>query len=72
MYVNGKLEASDTVNVSGVPDSGIVKVGGNHAFGGNNGGYAEGKTPIARMYNKALTASEVKQNFNATRSIYGV
>lgn len=72
LYVNGKLEASDTVNVSGVPDSGIVKVGGNHAFGGNNGGYAEGKTPIARMYNKALTASEVKQNFNATRSIYGV
>lgn len=72
LYVNGKLEASDTVVVSGVPDAGIVKVGGNHAFGGNNGGYGEGKTPIARMYSKALTAGEVRMNFLAYRKRFGI
>jgi hypothetical protein len=34
-----------------------------------NGG---GKIPIARVYNKTLTASEVQQNFNAQRSLFGI
>ena len=72
LYINGVLEDSDTVVVSGTPDSGILKVGGNHAFGGNNGGYAQGKTPIARMYSKKLEINEIKRNFNAQRSRFGV
>lgn len=72
LYVNGKLEATTAVTITGVPDTGGVRIGGNFAFGGNNGGYAQGKTPVARMYNKALSAFEVNQNFNAQRGRFGI
>jgi len=72
LYVNGELKSTAAVTISGVPDTGNVRIGGNLAFGGFNGGYAEGKTPIARMYSKALTAAEVKQNFNASRTRFGI
>lgn len=72
LYVNGVLEGTGTPTVTGVPDSGNIHLGGNIAFGGNNGGYAEGEIPIARMYNKALTASEVKRNFDATKARFGL
>ena len=32
--------------------------------------YFDGKVSIARIYNRALTASEIQQNFNATKSRY--
>ena len=35
--------------------------------------YFNGRIPIARVYNgKGLTASEIQQNFNATRGRYGI
>ena len=34
--------------------------------------YFNGSVPLARAYNKALTAEEVSQNFNAQRSRFGV
>ena len=72
IYLNGVLQSNNTVTKSGVPDSGGLKIGGNHAFGGNNGGYAEGYIPIFRQYTKALTADEVLQNFEAERGRFGV
>jgi hypothetical protein len=72
IYLNGVLQTNNTVTKSGVPDSGGLKIGGNHAFGGNNGGYAEGYIPIFRQYTKALTADEVLQNFEAERGRFGV
>jgi hypothetical protein len=35
------------------------------------GGYFDGKIAQVQMYNKALSASEVLQNYNATKSRYG-
>lgn len=32
----------------------------------------DGQVPIVRIYNKTLSPSEIKQNFNATRGRYGV
>lgn len=72
LYVNGNLEATTAVTITGVPDAGGVRIGGNLAYGGNNGGYAQGKTPISRMYNKALSAQEVKQNYLALRNRFGI
>ena len=72
LYVNGELKSTAAVTISGVPDGGVLRIGGNVAFGGTNGGYAEGKTPIARMYSKALSAAEVKQNFIAHRNQFGL
>jgi hypothetical protein len=28
--------------------------------------------PVTKIYNKALTAAEIKQNFNATRGRFGI
>lgn len=72
LYVNGNLEATTAVTITGVPDQGGVRIGGNLAYGGNNGGYAEGKTHIVRMYRKALSAREVRDNFQAQRNRFGV
>jgi hypothetical protein len=33
---------------------------------------AEGDMSTVRLYNRVLTASEIKQNFEATRSRYGI
>ena len=35
-------------------------------------GYLNANLPIFMMYNRALTASEIRQNFNATKSRYGL
>ncbi len=44
-----------------------------HKISGTDyGGPISGNVSIARHYNKALTASEIKQNFNATRGRYGL
>jgi len=34
--------------------------------------YFNGKVAISKIYNRALTASEIQQNFNATRSRFGI
>jgi hypothetical protein len=73
LYVNGVLHQAGVISgKSGVPDGGAWRVGGAMAFGGNNGRYGEGEIPEAKIYNKALTAQEVKQNFEANRIKYGI
>ena len=39
---------------------------------GGGGGYFKGNIPIVKIYNKVLTAQEIQQNFNATRSRFGI
>jgi hypothetical protein len=39
-------------------------------FGG--GRYLNGSVPSLQIYNRALTAAEIQQNFNATRGRYGI
>ncbi len=39
---------------------------------GNNGEQFRGNIAIVQIYNRALTASEIQQNFNATRSRFGI
>jgi len=48
--------------------------GGNHNIGRNNNGtnYFKGNIATTQIYNRALTASEVQQNFNALRSRFGI
>ena len=67
LYVDGKLKASAsnfTTNIAGT-DFVIGKDRtGNDFFGGN--------ISIVKYYNRALTAAEVQQNFNAFRGRYGI
>jgi len=70
MYFNGELEATGSDGDGGTDlDCGIVALGINRAYDN----YWEGGIATAQIYKgKALTAAEVQQNFNATRSRFGV
>ena len=72
LYVNGEQVAEQT-NIT-YSSSGVD----NYLFfgqanpGADNTGYYAGNINIAQVYSRALTAAEIKQNFNATRGRYGI
>jgi hypothetical protein len=39
---------------------------------GSGGSWFNGSIPIVKFYNRALTAAEVQQNFNALKGRYGL
>jgi hypothetical protein len=67
-YINGVLVTSDTLNAPvGVNPSGITI--GSY----NSGGYFyNGSIGIVKVYNRAISAAEVRQNFNALKGRYGL
>lgn len=69
-YINGQLSTSQTGAYSA---SGFAN---NHYFGraGSQATntYLTGNIPIGQIYNRALSANEISQNFNAIRSRYGI
>ena len=72
LYINGVLVGSDTQSGTISTNSGGMSIG---AYGGYSGGrsyYYNGNLAVCRIYNKALTASEVQQNFNALRGRFGI
>ena len=73
IYINGVpvTSASGITGTIGTNTNGI-SIG---AYGGYNGGrsyYYNGEIGIVKVYDRALTAAEVLQNYNAGRSRYGV
>jgi hypothetical protein len=67
LYINSVLEASNTSYQSAPIDSiSAPLVIGSYA------GQASASIPMVRFYNRALTADEVLQNFNAHRGRYGI
>jgi hypothetical protein len=69
LYVNGDFVSSASksgVLVSGLGES--VRVGRQAESGGSH----NGSIASVKMYNRALSAAEVKQNFNALRGRYGI
>jgi hypothetical protein len=74
IYVNGELMQS--VDMTGASqefiDSGVWRIAGNIAFGGNNGLYGNGRYPMFKIYSKALNQEEIKTNFEALRGRYGI
>ena len=68
-YINGEYKAAvtDTTNYSN--SSTEASIG--RRYSGSE--FIDGKIPIVRIYKgKALTAAEVKQNFNAQKARYGL
>lgn len=67
IYVNGVEVASDT-------SSGTLATNSGMTIGEYNGGAYRynGSIAVVKVYNKALTAAEVIQNFNALRGRFGV
>ena len=66
-YKNGVQSVTGS-NVYGV----LPTTAANIIFGSGYAGAYYGKIYAVRVYNRALTAAEVQQNFNATRSRYGI
>jgi len=66
LYVNGTQDVQQT-NMSNQPTSVNAPV-----TIGNYAGALDGRIGETRFYNRALSATEVSQNFNATRAKYGV
>jgi hypothetical protein len=68
LYVNGKFESSNTFATDPyIGDSRLLYLG---SFGGAN--LLEGRIALASVYDRALSAEEILQNFNVHRSRFGV
>jgi len=75
LYINGNLASENNTaladaNATATDD--FWYAGLNTAAGGNNGNFFTGNQASCKIYNRALTASEVKQNFDALRGRYGI
>jgi hypothetical protein len=73
-YINGVLDSFDTaIILTGVPDTTDLLIGGSTtAWAGSPGLYYEGNIAIVTMYNRALSAAEVNNNFEALRNRFGI
>ena len=75
LYLNGisqntKSVASNTIG--GSPSTSQWDIGLNHSMGGNQGNRYTGNISNLKVYNKALSANEVEQNYNATKGRFGL
>lgn len=67
IYVDGILENTRT-DIGAFP----YQISSNISIGIGDSRRANGLLPIIRVYNKALTAEEIQQNFNALRGRFGI
>jgi hypothetical protein len=67
IYLNGSLEISNTISDVSVLNTDF-QIGGSSVLSR----WFTGKISLVNVYNRALTASEIQQNFEATRGRYGI
>ena len=69
-YVNGEEKTRTITNngAAGKPEFNSTAIG---IYAGSEG-YFGGKIPLAKIYNRALTASEIKSNFNAIKGRFNI
>ena len=68
IYVNTTLEATGTCTANLLTANPIIRIGGNTL----DNKYFNGNIAKASVYNRALSAAEVSQNFNALRGRFGI
>ena len=84
IVTDGLVLCLDAANAKSYPGSGTTwyDLSGNRTFNNGNGRIAGWRTngsylmpmncALFKVYNRALTESEIKQNFNALRGRYGI
>ncbi len=72
MYLNGIAEGGDHTSYAWNSSYAGLRVRYMGRGSSGNTRRIDGKLPITRIYDSALTATEVKQNFNAMRGRYGI
>ena len=69
IYINGVFDISNThTNPFVVSTVTNLQIGGSSILGG----YLNGRITQVSIYNRALSPTEIQQNFNATRSRFGI
>lgn len=68
IYLNGDLEETVSSSIMPIDNKSQVSIGRT----GTNGYYLDGNVSIVRMYDRALTSSEVKQNFKSNRDRFNI
>lgn len=68
LFINGILESTGTSGTSTLTANPNINIGGNTL----DSKYFNGKIAQVKIYNRALLATEVLQNFNAIKSRYGL
>lgn len=72
LYINGTLVNSDTQSGTIATNANGMSIGVYGGFNGARGYYYNGNIASVKIYNRALTAAEIQQNFNETRSRFGI
>lgn len=72
LYVNGVSQGSNSHSFASIKNTTRPLYFGSFDGGATFGQWFNGRMGVARIYNAALTASEVLQNFNADRGTYGI
>ncbi len=72
-YMNGELNDSEADAGKSIASSGdmSINIGAQRNSSGNPGAYFPGRIAKAEIYNKALSAAEVKQNYNNFKTRFG-
>ncbi len=70
LYINDIKQTSTTSDVILYSTDKLSVIG--RWYGDYNGFYYNGDIPIVKVYNKALTQSEINRNFNAQKSRFGL
>ena len=70
MYLNGVAQSGTPVETqTSYIGSGVFRLGATYSTGGN---YGNGSFAGMRMYNRILSATEVRQNYDATKSRFNL
>ena len=72
IYVNGALATSDTQTGTIATNTNGMSIGVYGGFNGARGYYYNGSIAIVKVYNRALSADEITQNYNAQKSRFGL
>ena len=72
LYINGSLVNSSNGTLGTTTSNIPFEIGRNTAAGGAGGNYFTGNQAAHKIYNRALTAQEIQQNFNALRGRFGI
>jgi hypothetical protein len=72
LYLNGNLIGSISHSFTSVKNTTSPLYIGSFGDGSAFGQWLNGRMGVVRMYNKALTSSEIIQNYNADKSKYGL
>jgi hypothetical protein len=72
LYVNGILDSSTNDTTTSPPSYSAFNIGGQVSQPGGQNRLSNGSVSNTQIYNRALSADEIQQNFNALRGRYGI